>query len=131
MNTLPGKYMTVAELSSITDDDPEIIEKEKADHQFYLSYDFNPIDNIRFHGPHIPIRTVRKGHKLYTPQLNFISHVMPVSPPAIQPETMNSIPMCNESSMQQTTNCSKDYCECTHWLTVKLNSIVEIVLVDR
>lgn len=49
--------MTAAEISSAQDDDPEIIEKEKADYQFYLSYDFNPIDNIWFHGPHIPIRT--------------------------------------------------------------------------
>ena len=64
--------MTAAELSSVQDDDPEIIEREIPDHQFYLSYDFNPIDNIRFHGPHIPIRTVRKGLKLYTPQLNFM-----------------------------------------------------------
>ena len=121
--------MTVAELESVKDDDPEIIEKEEADYQFYLSYDFNPIDNIRFHGPHIPLRTVRKGFKLYTPQLNFISHVMPLSPPLIQPETLPSIKMCNETSMKE--DCTKEYCECTHWLKVKLNSIVEIVMVDR
>ncbi len=55
-----GKYMTAAELSSVEDDDPEIITQEIADHQFYISYDFNPIDNIRFHGPHVPIRTGKK-----------------------------------------------------------------------
>lgn len=54
---IEGKYMTAAELSSVVDDDPAIITQELADHQFYISYDFNPIDNIRFHGPHIPIRT--------------------------------------------------------------------------
>lgn len=52
-----GQYITAAELSSVQDDDPEILEREKPDHQFYLSYDFNPIDNLKFHGPHIPIRT--------------------------------------------------------------------------
>lgn len=60
LNTAPGvegQYITAAELNSAQDDDPEILTKEKADHQFYLSYDFNPIDNLRFHGPHIPIRT--------------------------------------------------------------------------
>ncbi|CAG7726388.1 unnamed protein product [Allacma fusca] len=132
LNIAPGtakKYMTAAELTSLKDDDPEIIQKEKADHQFYLAYDFNPIDNIRFHGPHIPIRTVRKGFKLYTPQLNFISHVMPLSPPMTQPESIHEIRKCNESSMK--VNCTVDYCECTHWLNVKLNSIVEIILVDR
>ncbi|ODN01041.1 L-ascorbate oxidase, partial [Orchesella cincta] len=126
---IEGKYMTAAELSSVEDDDPEIITQELADHQFYISYDFNPIDNIRFHGPHVPIRTVRKGFKLYTPQLNLISHVMPVSPFLTQPESMDEAEICNENTVQ--LNCSEEYCECTHMLTVDLNSIVELVLVDR
>lgn len=54
---IEGQYLTAAELTAEKDEDPEIIMKEKADHQFYLSYDFNSIDNLRFHGPHIPIRT--------------------------------------------------------------------------
>jgi L-ascorbate oxidase len=155
---VPGKYMTAAELTTAKDDDPEIIQRPEADHQFYLAYDFNPIDNLRFHGPHIPIRTglcvfacvierclvknscllyifshvsfiVRKGFKLYTPQLNFISHVMPVSPPLTQPETVSDLVTCNDTSMK--VNCTVEYCECIHLLKVELNSIVEIVLVDR
>ncbi|OXA57027.1 L-ascorbate oxidase [Folsomia candida] len=132
LNTAPGvegQYITAAELNSAQDDDPEILTKEKADHQFYLSYDFNPIDNLRFHGPHIPIRTVRKGFKLYTPQLNYISHVMPAVPILTQPESMSEMQFCNDKSMK--VNCTAEYCECVHLLKVELNSIVEFVMVDR
>lgn len=72
---------------------------------------------------------MRKGFKLFTPQLNFISHVMPVSPFLTQPETIEEAQVCNASSIKM--NCTAEYCECTHMLTVELNSIVELVLVDR
>lgn len=77
----------------------------------------------------ISIFAVRKGFKLFTPQLNFISHVMPESPFLTQPESMENAHICNEASVQ--VNCTAEYCECTHMLTVPLNSIVELVLVDR
>lgn len=74
---------------------------------------------------------VRKGFKLYTPQLNFISHVMPTSPILTQPETINEAQICNETSIKAKANCTAEYCECTHMIQVELNSIVELVLVDR
>jgi len=55
---------------------------------------------------------------------------MPASPLLTQPESLNQIKTCNSSSSLG-MNCTQEYCECTHILKVKLNSIVELVLVDR
>ena len=35
---------------------------------------------------------------------------------------------CNSTSVK---NCSTEYCECTHVLKVKLNQVVELILVDE
>ena len=78
---------------------------------------------------HCFIFAVARGLKLYTPQINFISNVMPASPLLTQPEELNRIKTCNSSSAS--VNCTQEYCECTHLLKVRLNSIVELVLVDR
>jgi len=52
----PG-YMTLNDLRSLEDDDPEIVEQENSDYKFFLSFDFNPIDNLHFHGPHAPFKS--------------------------------------------------------------------------
>lgn len=54
---------------------------------------------------------------------------MPVTPLLTQPESMKDVEFCNDENMK--ANCTAEYCECVHLLKVELNSIVEIVLVDR
>lgn len=41
----------------------------------------------------------------------------------------SSAGFCNESTVS--TTCQQDYCQCPHVLNVKLNSVVEIILIDE
>ena len=75
----PEQYVTVSELSSLVDDDPEIIEQEIADHQFYLPFDFNPVPNVQFFGKPRPNKSRRRllheilGVSHFLPQLSDLS----------------------------------------------------------
>ncbi|XP_008204291.1 L-ascorbate oxidase [Nasonia vitripennis] len=97
------------------------------DHQFYISYDFYAKDNADFHRKDLyGFHQVRQ--KVGTPQLNHISMKMPSFPLMSQTELIDSSAFCNASTVE---GCETDYCTCPHVLQVKLNSVVELVLVDE
>ncbi|XP_011500453.1 PREDICTED: laccase-1-like [Ceratosolen solmsi marchali] len=97
------------------------------DYQFFVSYDFYMIDNYEFHRKHLyGYQQVKQ--KVGTPQLNHISMKLPSFPLMSQRDLINSARFCNESTVE---GCDKTYCRCTHVLQVKLNSIVEVVLIDE
>ncbi|XP_014213138.1 laccase-1-like [Copidosoma floridanum] len=97
------------------------------DYQFYISYDFYGKDSDDYH---------RKGlygyreakHKTGMPQLNHISMKMPTFPLMSQTGMIDSRHFCNDSTVK---GCDTEYCACPHVLQVKLNSLVELVLVDE
>ncbi|KOB77132.1 Laccase 1 [Operophtera brumata] len=64
---------------------------------------------------------------LYTPQLNHISMKLPKSPLLVS--RPSSAGFCNESTVN--ASCQRGYCECSHVLNVKLNSLVEVILIDE
>lgn len=64
---------------------------------------------------------------LYSPQLNHISMKLPKSPLLVS--RPSSAAFCNETTVSPT--CQQDYCECSHVLNVKLNSVVEVILIDE
>ncbi|KAI5644658.1 multicopper oxidase domain-containing protein [Phthorimaea operculella] len=119
--------ISVAEMKSIAGYDESL--KPHADYQFYISYDFYPKNNSHFHrSPYYGYYQVpEKANRLYTPQLNHISMKMPSSPLLITRPSADNF--CNSSSIEK--SCKEEYCECSHVLSVKLNSVVEIVLVDE
>lgn len=56
---------------------------------------------------------------------------MPAEPAMLAKEKLEGT-FCNQSSLQaQGINCKETFCECTHVLQVRLNSVVEIILVDE
>ncbi|KAM3962212.1 uncharacterized protein ACR2FA_003712 [Aphomia sociella] len=119
--------ISVAEMRSLAGYDDSL--KEIADYQFYVAYDFYAKNNSHFHrSPYygyyqVPLKT----NRLYTPQLNHISMKMPSSPLLIsRPSPEN---FCNSSSIDD--DCKEGYCECSHVLSVKLNSVVEIIILDE
>lgn len=73
------------------------------------------------------ITVPEQSNRLYTPQLNHISMKLPSSPLMLSRPSMDNF--CNASSIDET--CKEGYCECSHVLAVKLNSIVEIIIVDE
>ncbi|XP_028030657.1 L-ascorbate oxidase-like isoform X2 [Bombyx mandarina] len=119
--------ISVAEMKSLDGYDESL--KEIADYQFYVAYDFYAKNNSHFHrSPYYGYYQVpEKVNRLYTPQLNHISMKMPSSPLLVARPTPDHF--CNASSIEE--SCKEGYCECSHVLSVKLNSVVEVVIVDE
>lgn len=72
--------------------------------------------------------SVKSNARLLTPQLNHISMKLPSVPLLSQRNSIDQNQFCNASTV---TDCERDYCACTHVLRVKLNSVVEVILVDE
>ncbi|XP_011688158.1 PREDICTED: laccase-1-like isoform X2 [Wasmannia auropunctata] len=114
-------------LNAMDNDDASNI--REPDYQFYISYDFYAKDNPHFHRKDLyGYHQVKQ--KVLTPQLNHISMKLlpfPLLPGRhlIKPEQF-----CNSSTIKR-DYCENDYCACTHVLQVKINSVVELVLIDE
>lgn len=63
-------------------------------------------------------------------QINDINFKSPTFPPLTQPEMIKDGMFCNADTLKE-ENCSMNFCACTHALQAKMNSLVELVLVDR
>ncbi|KAK2575713.1 hypothetical protein KPH14_012102 [Odynerus spinipes] len=100
------------------------------DYQFYVSYDFYAKNNPHFHleGLYDFDQIKDRSQKLFTPQLNRISMKLPPFPLLPQRDSIRPDQFCNSSTVK---DCDKKYCACTHVLQVKLNSVVEVILVDE
>ncbi|KAL4713687.1 hypothetical protein ACJJTC_004218 [Scirpophaga incertulas] len=119
--------ISVADMRSLAGYDDSL--REIPDYQFYIAYDFYAKNNSHFHrSPYYGYYQVpNPKNRLYTPQLNHISMKMPSSPLLLaRPSPEN---FCNSSSIDK--HCQESYCECSHVLSVKLNSVVEIIILDE
>ena len=66
--------------------------KETPDKKFYLSMDFNKIDNFHFHDrSYYPISAVARPDHLYLPQINHISNTLRHAPPLSQLEDLDEV----------------------------------------
>ncbi|XP_076766747.1 uncharacterized protein LOC143433334 [Xylocopa sonorina] len=102
---------------------------EEPDYQFYVSYDFYKKDNPHFHRANLyGFNEVKATKRVLLPQLNHISMKLPSVPLLSQRDFIDPDRFCNASTVQ---DCERNYCACTHVLRVKLDSVVEIVLVDE
>ncbi|XP_020282036.1 laccase-2-like [Pseudomyrmex gracilis] len=112
-----------------TDDDDAWNTKEP-DYQFYISYDFYKKDNPHFHRKNLygfhQVKNMKQ--QLLTPQLNHISMKLPPFPLLSERDRIEPNQFCNADTVE---GCEDDYCACTHVLQVKLNSVVELVLIDE
>lgn len=125
--------VSIAELTSLDDDQPELM-KEHADYKFFVYYDFYDKNFPQFNNPHLySIQAVSKdGNKFFGPQLNHISMKMPGKPLAVAREQNDETKFCNSSSLAaKNINCRSDFCECAHIIQVPLNATVELILVDE
>jgi len=69
------------------------------DHTFWFDFDFHPIDNEMFHHKdYYPFYGVPSKHRLFMPQMNYISFAFPAHPPLSQPEDMAKDDYCHASS---------------------------------
>lgn len=71
-----------------------------------------------------------KKNRIYTPQLNHITLKLPPFNMLSERSRFNSTSFCNETSMKD-EKCVENFCACTHVLSVKLHSVVELILVDQ
>ncbi|XP_071124881.1 uncharacterized protein [Mytilus edulis] len=120
------KLIPVSSLVSKLDDDASL--KDVPDKRFYLAMDFYNISNYRLNDMY---QIHDHDHIHYTPQINHISNILPPSPVLSQ---FNDIPkelLCNPETLNKTTDCTKEYCECVHVQKVSLGDTVELVLIDE
>ncbi|XP_064615679.1 uncharacterized protein LOC135479706 [Liolophura sinensis] len=100
------------------------------DKKFFIGMDFHKIDNRYFHdSKYYPVYAIERKKHLYTPQFNKITMKLPPSPPISQLDDLSEDLICNEDTV--TKNCTEEHCECVHILQVKLNDLVEIIVVDE
>ncbi|KAF5305483.1 hypothetical protein FQA39_LY01574 [Lamprigera yunnana] len=130
LNKAPGEngLLSIVELESLEEWDVSL--RRKPDYKFYISYDFYKLDNPHFHNPDLygfqQVNDTKK--QLLTPQLNHISLKLPPVPLLSGRDHLNTDKFCNDSTHN---NCNDKYCECTHVLQVALNSVVELILIDK
>nr|XP_012152944.1 PREDICTED: laccase-1-like isoform X2 [Megachile rotundata]XP_012152945.1 PREDICTED: laccase-1-like isoform X2 [Megachile rotundata] len=99
------------------------------DYQFYVSYDFYKKDNPHFHREKLyGFHQAKSNARVLTPQLNHISMKLPSVPLLPQRDSLDQNQFCNASTVH---DCEQHYCACTHVLRVKLDSVVELILVDE
>jgi hypothetical protein len=67
---------------------------------------------------------------LFFGAINNISMTLPSFSPLTQPENLADNLFCDETSLPESC-AGKEICHCVHRLKVKLNSIVELVVVDE
>ncbi|ESO96136.1 hypothetical protein LOTGIDRAFT_231844 [Lottia gigantea] len=101
------------------------------DKKFYVTFDFNKLDNFHFNHPELyPLQSINKNKHLYSPQMNGISNHLPSSPPLTQFDDISEEMYCNVDTVKN-KNCSREFCQCVHRLVVDLNDVVEIILIDE
>ncbi|XP_011645340.1 laccase-1-like isoform X2 [Pogonomyrmex barbatus] len=123
--TESNNSISIPLLNAMDDDDAS--NTRKPDYQFYISYDFYGKDNPNFHRKNL-YGFQQAKHKVFTPQLNHISMKLPPFPLLPERDLIKPDQFCNASTVK---GCENDYCACTHVLQVKLNSVVELVLIDE
>ncbi|KAL6260451.1 hypothetical protein P5V15_007976 [Pogonomyrmex californicus] len=123
--TESNNSISIPLLNAMDDDDAS--NTGKPDYQFYISYDFYGKDNPNFHRKNL-YGFQQAKHKVFTPQLNHISMKLPPFPLLPERDLIKPDQFCNASTVK---GCENDYCACTHVLQVKLNSVVELILIDE
>ena len=69
-------------------------------------------------------------NKVLTPQINNITMKMPNFALMLETNNIDDSNFCNSSTIKS-SSCEKKQCSCTHVLQVKLNSMVEVILIDE
>ncbi|KAF2361462.1 Multicopper oxidase type 1 [Trinorchestia longiramus] len=133
LNKAPGDetFLTAAEIQSFGE---TVDYSGTPDHTFWIDFDFHPSNNDLFHHEdYYPFYAVPKKHRLFMPQMNYISLMLPSSPPLSQPESVPPQEFCNAEHPPVTpnNNCTTDFCACFHTLSVRKDSLVEMVLIDK
>ncbi|XP_044258948.1 laccase-5-like isoform X2 [Tribolium madens] len=123
-----SSFVTLPQLHSLDEWDDTL--KEKADFQYYVSYDFYKMNHPVYHkDPHYGFHNVTNASvQILTPQLNYISMKLQSFPLLSQRHQIDENMFCNESSVN---DCQNNYCECTHVVNIPLGTVIEMVLIDK
>lgn len=124
-----NETITIPELRSITDYDASSLMGEP-DEKFFISYDFYKMDTPMYHKKDVyGFYQVKENKRVLTPQLNHIAFKLQPTPLLQGRDNIPDSLFCNETT-EAGKNCTGEFCKCTHVMQVKLNSIVELILID-
>ncbi|KAL3276760.1 hypothetical protein HHI36_012127 [Cryptolaemus montrouzieri] len=102
------------------------------DFTYYISYDFYRKDNPHFFKPPFyGFSNITKENRLtLTPQLNYMSLKLLPFPMLTQRNEIKEEMLCNETTVRN-IDCKTSYCECPHVVNLELNSVVELIIIDK
>ncbi|KAJ3666315.1 hypothetical protein Zmor_001765 [Zophobas morio] len=123
-----SSYVSMPQLHSLDQWDDSL--QEKADFQYYVSYDFYKMNHPVFHKENTYgfFNVTDPMQQVLTPQLNYISMKLQSFPLLPQRNQIEENMLCNETTVQ---DCENKFCECTHIVNIPLNTVVEMVLIDK
>ncbi|KAJ8683446.1 hypothetical protein QAD02_019238 [Eretmocerus hayati] len=125
----PKIFVNIPDLNSTQPDDETSL--EDPDYKIYIAFDFYHLDNYDFHRKDLyGYNQVSTNRSIGTMQMNHISLKMPSSPLMSQWADVDESTFCNSSTIKH-NQCALKQCACTHVIQVKLNTVVELVLVDE
>ncbi|KAJ8683447.1 hypothetical protein QAD02_019239 [Eretmocerus hayati] len=101
------------------------------DQQIYISFDSEQIDNYDFQRKNLyGYNQTSSNRSIGTMQLNHITLKLPTVPLMSQWSQIDPNTICNSTNIPR-GQCARESCACTHVLQVRLNSVVELVLIDE
>ncbi|XP_060581831.1 uncharacterized protein LOC132738361 [Ruditapes philippinarum] len=122
-------HVPVTKLTSLVNDTSAL--KPIPDKKFYLAMDFNKVDDFHYHdNKYYPLSAINDTLRLFVPQINHVSLILPPSPPLTQLADLDKNLFCNYETVDD-RNCTENYCECVYRLHVDLNDVVELVILDE
>ncbi|XP_058802841.1 uncharacterized protein LOC131670882 [Phymastichus coffea] len=126
----PRIFISIPNLVAVDKDD--LCLKAEVDRQIFINLDTMAIDNYDYHRRNLyGYNEVAADRRLISLQLNHITMKFPPFPLLSQYESITPDMLCNSSYIPSGANCTVDYCACTHVINLKLNEVVELVMIDQ
>ncbi|GAB0095780.1 Multicopper oxidase [Sergentomyia squamirostris] len=126
--------ISITETNSAHQDPKNGVLKDEADIKFFIAYDFYAKNNTKFYIPGLYgfNEVLKSSQRKSSPQLNHISMKLLSYPLMTARNLIDDSLFCNSSTfVNQGIDCRADFCHCPHVLQVKLNAVVEMVLIDE
>ena len=116
-------------LNSTIADDESVL--RDPDYQFFVTYDFDYYFEPKFPDPVLfPVDSFRAEVRRPLTLFNQIAFLLPPSPLLSQRDWIPDRLICNSTSLKG-RNCTAEFCWCTHILKVAVDSVVELIFIDR
>lgn len=126
-NKQPLSFVNVDGIDPSNNQNP--IASGRVDRTLYLEYGFNPVNSYHQHRPGYLNNQLPDNDTHFPPQVNGISLKLKSNPLLISGITNE---FCTPDLLSNRgVDCTRQFCECQHVIQLPVNTMVEIVMVDK